>query len=163
ETFMSAAQRIVLSCAMLALLMIFPQTSRAQDNDLDIDYFYEQLEPYGRWISNSRWGDVWSPDVERDWRPYALGYWAYTDDNGWYWVSDEPFGWATFHYGRWVLDEYDGWLWVPGREWAPAWVAWRSDDADDGYIGWAPLPPDSGWGPDGELFYDQRYYEGPRF
>ena len=36
-----------------------------------------------------------------DWRPYADGYWAYTD-SGWTWVSYEDFGWATYHYGRWA-------------------------------------------------------------
>ncbi|HEX4138962.1 MAG TPA: DUF6600 domain-containing protein, partial [Candidatus Methylacidiphilales bacterium] len=31
-------------------------------------------------------------------------------------------------------------VWVPGYTWAPAWVSWRYGD---GYVGWAPLPPDS--------------------
>ena len=72
-----------------------------------------------------------------DWRPYADGYWAYTDV-GWTWVSYEDFGWATYHYGRWTdLADY-GWVWVPGYEWGPAWVSWRTGGD---YVGWAPLPP----------------------
>ena len=150
-------------CALLALLIAPGSKARAQEGEVDVGYFYEQLEPYGRWIEHPRWGDVWSPDVDSDWRPYSQGYWSYTEDNGWYWISDEPFGWAVFHYGRWVLDEDDGWLWLPGSEWAPAWVAWRADDDDDGFVGWAPLPPDADWGPGGDLVYDQTYYDGPRF
>ncbi|MBK6734356.1 MAG: hypothetical protein IPG61_09750 [bacterium] len=30
-----------------------------------------------------------------------------------------------------------------GREWAPAWVAWREGG---GWVGWAPLPPELAWG-----------------
>ncbi|MGH9591862.1 MAG: DUF6600 domain-containing protein, partial [Bryobacteraceae bacterium] len=71
------------------------------------------------------------------WRPYADGYWAYTDD-GWTWISYEDFGWATYHYGRWDFRADFGWYWVPQTQWAPAWVAWRSGGD---YVGWAPLPP----------------------
>ena len=105
----------------------------AETNVPSVEVFYDRLAPYGRWV-NSRHGRVWSPNVERSWRPYTLGRWG---ENR-YWMSDEPFGWATYHYGRWAFDARDGWLWIPGTEWAPSWVAWR--DADD-YAGWAPLPP----------------------
>lgn len=105
----------------------------AETNVPSVEVFYDRLAPYGRWI-DSRHGRVWSPNVDRDWRPYTLGRWG--EDR--YWISDEPFGWATYHYGRWSFDARDGWLWIPGTEWAPSWVAWR--DADD-YAGWAPLPP----------------------
>jgi hypothetical protein len=40
------------------------------------------------------------------------------------------------------MDDAYGWAWMPGTDWAPAWVAWRTD-AD--YVGWAPLPPAAGW------------------
>jgi hypothetical protein len=160
---MSITLRSILFGALLALLVLPSAGVRAQDNDIDVSYFYEELEQYGRWIDHPRWGDVWSPDVDRDWRPYTIGYWNYTEDNGWFWVSEEPFGWAVFHYGRWVLDPDDGWLWIPGTEWAPAWVAWRSDEGDDGYVGWAPLPPDARWGADGDLVYDEYYYDDPLY
>lgn len=104
----------------------------------DVAYFYEALDEGGAWISHPRFGEVWQPNVEKDWRPYTIGRWAYADDYGWTWISAEPFGWAVFHYGRWTYDNREGWLWIPGTEWAPAWVAWRQgEDA----IGWAPLPP----------------------
>ncbi len=84
------------------------------------------------------------------WRPYADGYWAYTD-LGWTWVSYEDFGWATYHYGRWVrLADY-GWVWRPGYEWGPAWVSWRFGG---GYCGWAPLPPET------EVVYESRPLTG---
>lgn len=104
----------------------------------DVSYFYDALDDGGEWLSHPRFGEVWQPNVEKDWRPYTIGRWAYSDDYGWTWISSEPFGWAVFHYGRWAYDAREGWLWVPGTEWAPAWVAWRhGEDA----IGWAPLPP----------------------
>jgi hypothetical protein len=46
------------------------------------------LDPHGRWQRHPRWGEVWLPvDRRRDWRPYMLGHWAYTDERGWYWIS----------------------------------------------------------------------------
>ena len=101
--------------------------------------FYDDLSPYGNWVSyEDRY--VWLPeDVDARWRPYTEGHWAYTRRHGWIWVSDERFGWATYHYGRWGYARDIGWYWVPGRRWAPAWVAWSYDDDD---IAWAPLPPD---------------------
>jgi len=108
----------------------------------DVSYFYDQLAPYGEWFQLQSYGWVWAPnDVPDGWRPYTHGRWAYTD-YGWTWVSDWEWGWAPFHYGRWHFDPYHGWVWVPGREWAPAWVAWRYGG---GWVGWAPLPPGVGW------------------
>ena len=105
--------------------------------------FRNALQPYGRWERHSRWGDVWVPENRpRNWRPYTVGRWAYTEDWGWYWASDEEedaWGWIVYHYGRWVLDADLGWVWVPGEEWGPAWVEWRRGNQD---VGWAPLPPD---------------------
>ena len=108
--------------------------------------FRAALEPYGRWQRHARWGEVWTPaDRPRDWRPYTVGRWAYTDDWGWYWVSDEPearWGWVAYHYGRWIFDNELGWCWVPGDEWSPAWVQWRRAPQGLDYVGWSPLPPD---------------------
>jgi hypothetical protein len=104
--------------------------------------FHDVLAPYGQWEHHARWGDVWIPHVSRNWRPYTVGRWAYTNDWGWYWVSDTPeeaWGWVVFHYGRWIYDDDWGWAWVPGNEWAPAWVSWRRGAR---YIGWEPLPPE---------------------
>jgi len=108
--------------------------------DASFQTFYDALSSQGTWIQSSDYGYVWQPQVnDPDWAPYTVGSWAYTDD-GWTWVSDEPWGWATYHYGRWVNLDGIGWCWVPGYTWAPAWVSWRYGD---GYVGWAPLPPDS--------------------
>lgn len=113
------------------------------DDNADIaDPFYQDLTPYGRWFDHDRYGRVWQPRVAaRDWRPYSDGHWIYTD-YGWTWVPTEEWGWAPYHYGRWFHDPRLGWVWVPGREWAPAWVEWRRGD---GWIGWAPLPPEARW------------------
>ena len=116
----------------------FAGTAAAQET-IDIDTFYDELDPYGEWVWHPRYGYVWLPeDVSPRWRPYTVGRWTYTDEYGWYWDSQEPFAWAVYHYGRWGYDEDYGWFWVPGDTWAPAWVQWRySDD----YVGWAPVGP----------------------
>ena len=114
------------------------QADRAPYGDLDTSYFYDQLQPYGIWVSHSGFGYVWIPrDVGYRWRPYSRGHWAWTD-YGWTWVSLERWGWIAFHYGRWGWDRRMGWFWVPDVVWAPSWVAWRWGDT---HIGWAPLPP----------------------
>jgi hypothetical protein len=111
-------------------------------NEINIDYFYDALAPYGEWINLQPYGWVWSPDnVDPDWKPYTTGYWAYTD-YGWTFVSDDEYGWAVYHYGRWTYDDDNGWIWIPGTTWGPAWVAWRYDND---HIGWAPLPWRVGW------------------
>jgi hypothetical protein len=115
-----------------------PGPPEAPGGPLDDSYFYDQLSPYGDWVEAPSYGWVWSPrGVAAEWRPYTLGHWVYTDDEGWLWVSDEEWGWAAYHYGRWYANA-GRWFWVPGRDWAPAWVSWRTGG---GYIGWAPLPP----------------------
>jgi len=107
----------------------------------DVTYFYNDLAPYGTWVSLAGVGWCWQPTVvvvNRGWRPYCHGgNWVYTDA-GWFWRSDYSWGWAPFHYGRWYMDASCGWVWVPGRVWAPAWVTWRSVGTT---CGWAPLPP----------------------
>ena len=113
-----------------------------QDNQVTYDDFYNDLAPYGQWINDPVYGNVWMPQAGSDFRPYETGgHWVYTDF-GWTWASDYSWGWAAFHYGRWTFDNRYGWLWIPGYEWAPAWVAWRSN-AD--YYGWAPLGPEAGF------------------
>ena len=117
------------------------QTNSADSND-SYDVFYDQLSKDGQWLYAENYGYVFQPSVaasNADWRPYSNGHWEWTD-RGWYWDTEEPFGWATYHYGRWTNLEGAGWVWAPGTEWSPAWVSWRI--ADNGFIGWAPLPPE---------------------
>jgi hypothetical protein len=102
------------------------------------------VAPYGQWLEDPKYGFVWSPDVDANFRPYFTnGYWAVTN-YGNTWISEYPWGWAPFHYGRWTYNDYYGWLWIPGSNWGPAWVAWRFGE---GYFGWAPLDPDYEFGP----------------
>ena len=131
-------KRILFALTMFALVLPALPQARA---DVSIDLFYNNLSG-GNWIEVGDYGYGWQPDVatsDPNWRPYADGYWAYTDV-GWTWVSYEDFGWATYHYGRWAnLADY-GWVWFPGSdlEWGPAWVSWRTGGD---HVGWAPLPP----------------------
>ena len=121
--------------------------------EVNFDYFHNQLAPYGTWVQVEGYGWCWRPDTainaNPDWRPYYdMGQWVYTE-NGWFWQSDYTWGDIPFHYGNWIRDPNYGWLWVPGYTWGPAWVFWRQAEVD-GCIGWAPLPPgavfvDGGW------------------
>src|SRR5690606_2423891 len=100
--------------------------------------FYNELSPYGNWISDPDYGYVWAPNVGNDFRPYYTnGRWAMTD-YGNMWVSNYNWGWAPFHYGRWTHNPFYGWIWIPGNTWGPAWVTWRNGG---GHYGWAPMGP----------------------
>ncbi len=134
---------------------LLPLAARAQaETEVSLNFFYDNLSDQGNWIEVADYGYCFQPNVavsSADWRPYADGYWAYTDA-GWTWVSYEDFGWATYHYGRWTnLADY-GWVWVPGYEWGPAWVSWRTGGD---YVGWAPLPPQGG-----DVVYEGRAITG---
>src|SRR5438270_8109104 len=134
------------------IAVVLSAAPRAQSQDVSVNFFYDNLDG-GSWFEVGDYGYCWQPDAavnDPTWRPYADGYWAYTD-SGWTWISFEEFGWATDHYGRWVtLAEY-GWVWKPGYEWGPAWVSWRTGG---NYIGWAPLPPET------EYVYESRPITG---
>ncbi len=105
--------------------------------------FQSDLSPYGSWVVDDTYGTVWVPAgsvVGDDFAPYqSAGHWALDDDGQWLWVSDYSWGYIPFHYGRWVWIGDRGWSWIPGRAYAPSWVVWRV--GEDGYIGWAPMPP----------------------
>ncbi|RFZ81736.1 hypothetical protein DYU05_18105 [Mucilaginibacter terrenus] len=148
-----------LGIVALALSSCSPAVTMAQDDEyqtqnngyISNQEFYDELSPYGTWVNDARYGDVWVPDVDQDFRPYATnGHWVYTE-YGNTWVSDYDWGWAAFHYGRWTYDDYYGWEWIPGNEWAPAWVDWRESE---GYYGWAPLTPQVSF----DLAYSSNYY-----
>src|SRR5213596_3366062 len=127
--------------ALAMLTVVLPTLPRALADEVSIDFFYNNLSG-GNWIDVEGYGYGWQPDVavnDPNWRPYADGYWAYTDD-GWTWISYEDFGCATYHYGRWAKLADSGWVWFLGidLDWGPAWVSWRTGGD---YVGWAPLPP----------------------
>lgn len=132
-----------LTLAFFLLALLPSMTSMAQreyDEEVTLQTFYDELEPYGQWVDDPEYGYVWVPDVDDpEFRPYATnGHWAMTE-YGNTWVSDYEWGWAPFHYGRWAFTDYYGWIWIPDTEWGPAWVSWRSNDE---YYGWAPLGPE---------------------
>ncbi len=155
--------------ATSAFMLVKPNKSHAQEGaEISFQTFYDELQPYGTWVDDPEYGNVWVPDAGSDFRPYASnGHWVLTD-YGNTWVSDYDWGWAPFHYGRWRYDDYYGWEWIPGYEWGPAWVNWRSGG---GYYGWAPLspgidigisidsynPPSNYW-----VFAPQAYINNPR-
>jgi len=99
------------------------------------------LDDYGSWHDDARYGSVWCPAVsDAGWRPYQHGHWTWVEPFGWTWVSSESWGWAPYHYGTWVSEPY-GWAWVPGparQPWCPAVVHFSEYD---GAIAWAPLCP----------------------
>jgi hypothetical protein len=133
---------IKLPVVIVGLLLLFAGTAQkamAQDEDISLETFYDELAPYGTWFQDAQYGYVWRPDVDQsNFRPYYTdGRWAMTE-YGNTWVSDYDWGWAPFHYGRWVLNQYREWIWIPDTVWGPAWVSWRSGG---GYYGWAPLSP----------------------
>jgi hypothetical protein len=120
-----------------------PNPSAESYSDTDpaaLQDFHPALDAYGTWSDDPTYGSVWTPSVAEtgpDFVPYVSGgHWVYGDDYAW--SSDYTWGWAPFHYGRWVHLQARGWSWIPGREYAPAWVEWRTGDA---YVGWTPAPP----------------------
>jgi hypothetical protein len=130
-------------CAIaIPLTDIYVIPAAAQAASVSVE-FRTALEPYGAWQHHRRWGEVWIPSrVGRDWKPYTVGHWVYSQDYGWYWAPDDQeadWGLVTYHYGRWVADDQFGWMWIPGTEWGPGWVLWRHGRQN---VGWAPLPPD---------------------
>jgi hypothetical protein len=134
--------KITFPAIVLGLLLLFTGINQkvfAQDEDVSLQTFYDELSPYGTWIQDEQYGYVWRPDVDQsEFRPYYTnGHWVMTE-YGNTWVSDYDWGWAPFHYGRWVTDRYNQWLWIPDTTWGPAWVNWRTGG---GYYGWAPLGP----------------------
>lgn len=163
--------RIALALAAAVLTatvgVVAPVMPARAEVNVDISVFHDSLSPYGTWVDDPVYGQVWRPaGTGPGWRPYTQGHWVYTDDYGWTWVSDEPWGWAPYHYGRWMFEPGVGWVWVPGSVWAPAWVVWRFGG---GFIGWSPLAPDATPGyapvavdPAGWCFVPTRSFEDPR-
>lgn len=158
----SAVPTFMWLAALLALLFVSatPTFASDYDSDVDVSTFYDELDDDGDWIEHPKYGYVWTPSVDREWRPYTVGHWSNTEEHGWYWESEEPFGWAVYHYGRWGFDDDLGWYWVPGRKWGPAWVDWRNSDNE---IGWRPLGPDEDWDSSGGVRIQASYYDAPSY
>jgi hypothetical protein len=132
--------RRILSISIVGIMLITGTSREANAQDITVSYqtFYDNLAPYGQWIYDPEYGNVWVPNEDGNFRPYgSRGHWVMTE-YGNTWVSEDPWGWAVYHYGRWTYNSYYGWVWLPGYEWAPAWVSWRFGG---GYAGWAPMGP----------------------
>lgn len=120
------------------------EARREERMSASAQYLPDEVRPYagaldrhGYWREEPRYGRVWYPRVQGDWRPYYHGRWAHLRPYGWTWVAHDPWGWPTHHYGRWGFASR-GWFWIPGRTWGAAWVSWASAP---GYVSWCPL----GW------------------
>ncbi len=109
------------------------------------------LDRYGRWIDDGRYGRVWSPYERAGWSPYRDGRFVWEPFYGWTWVGLEPWGWAPYHYGNWFYANGPGWCWYPGGAsfgpfvYRPAVVGFISFGGNAGFgfgnIGWVPLAP----------------------
>lgn len=142
-----------LTLLSLTFVSVSAEKARAQDIEVSYQNFYDQLAPYGQWVNDPAFGDVFVPNVPMGFRPYASdGYWAMTDQGN-MWMSNEPWAWACYHYGRWTYNGYYGWIWIPGYQWAPSWVSWRYGG---GYCGWAPMGP--GYNVGGVYNYPDNYW-----
>ena len=109
-------------------------------------YGAEDLDPYGQWVQDPSYGNVWAPRVAAGWAPYQQGHWVWVDWYGWTWVSYDPWGWAPYHYGRWYVNPTYGWCWYPGgfgarHYWSPGLVAFVGFGGGFGHVGWVPLAP----------------------
>jgi hypothetical protein len=111
----------------------------------------DDLDRYGDWQEEPRYGRVWRPrEVAPDWSPYSAGRWVYDPYYEWTWVDDAPWGWAPYHYGRWVYTS-GFWGWAPGPVvvhpvYAPALVAFFgapgigvSVSVGAPFVSWCPL------------------------
>lgn len=136
---MKSGNKIIYVMLIIAVSVItFSENLSAKQPSVSFQVFYDELSPYGEWVSYPNYGYVWIPDAGPDFVPYSTqGHWIMTD-YGWTWVSDYQWGWAPFHYGRWSYDNNFGWFWVPDTEWGPCWVVWSRAD---GYYGWQPMEP----------------------
>jgi len=91
-------------------------------SDSPYSYGWNDLNSYGVWIYDARWGHVWRPyDVAFDWDPFYAGHWVYYPRGGYVWVSPYQWGWLPYRYGRWCYISGYGWAWQPGR-----WRNWHS-------------------------------------
>jgi hypothetical protein len=120
--------------------------------------FEKRLATYGTWAPDGDYGVHWCPSAGSvggspgGFRPYVTrGHWEVSDARigkapagSPVWESDDSDTWGeiTTHRGWWVHAtpaQGGPWCWVPGVDETPASVVWREGD---GFVGWAPEPPD---------------------
>jgi hypothetical protein len=108
------------------------------------------LASVGQWRPDEVYGIRWCPQLAENsvFVPYLTnGHWvpAAISPGTPYWENDAAAGGdITMHHGWWVHQEAytpeNLWCWIPGIEETPARVVWR---VGDGFVGWAPEPPDT--------------------
>ena len=67
-------KKIILLTAILFGLFLSNLNAKTTfyDRDINVNYFFGALEPYGEWIEIGYDEFVWRPNfVDRNWRPYA--------------------------------------------------------------------------------------------
>lgn len=134
----SKIKLLIVLLGIIISSVITTKEASAQQANVSLQVFYDELSPYGQWIDHPNYGYIWFPDAGDDFVPYSSnGYWVLST-YGWTWVSEYLWGWAPFHYGRWDYDNDYGWFWMPDNQWGPAWVTWRRAN---GYYGWSPMRP----------------------
>jgi hypothetical protein len=126
-----------------------------------------QLSPWGTWSPDRAYGVRWCPSQEATggsdvhFQPYlSRGHWDVGDgaEGGrpvWRSEDSDTWGEITTHHGWWVRPDGhpDTWCWIPGAEETSGHVAWREGD---GFVGWAPEPPDAEEAVD-DADYDDMY------
>ena len=55
-----------------------PASAQQINVGIGFDNFHNELAPYGTWSNHPRWGEVWHPRADRDFRPYYNGHWEDT-------------------------------------------------------------------------------------
>ncbi|MEO8362620.1 MAG: DUF6600 domain-containing protein, partial [Vicinamibacteria bacterium] len=52
-----------------------PAVAYAPAAPIEVNSFYDDLEPYGDWVEMPDYGWSFAPRVDDDWRPYTRGQW----------------------------------------------------------------------------------------
>ena len=117
--------KLLLGVALLSIALPSQKANAQPGASVSFQVFYDDLSPYGQWIEDPNYGNVWVPSESNGFRPYDTnGHWVMTE-YGNMWVSDYAWGWAPFHYGRWFNHPRRGWCWAPDRVWGSSWVCWQ--------------------------------------
>lgn len=99
---------------------------------------YDELDRYGEWYDEPRYGRVWMPGSDYSgWSPDG-GYWQ-RSGFGWSWYDPAPWGYFSYYGGRWIyLRDRNRWSWVPTPRHRPRHRA-RDDDGPS----WYPRAPET--------------------
>ena len=96
------------------MVLVFPDPEPPRYTPYEGDD-YQELDRYGQWYDEPRYGRVWMPGYGYSgWSPYGGGYWQRAGF-GWSWFDPAPWGFFTYYSGRWTyLNHRHRWCWVPG-------------------------------------------------